>query len=398
MRLRAFCFALLSFVLSLLIVFSAGSIDAFAAPTGGHYLTINEARAIFGESISFTYYDGSDYVTSTASYDGDDTIDSVTSSDTYTSVYAGAPCLIYRSASPITTNTSNSYITVSVSPRYSISNTDFIHTFIGAGTRDTVSSIYQSPSWDWSVGHFENSDTDGSGHKAYFTINSLNDFTFVPVDYSSGSSFSAYCLDADFQGNYSGYRYFYYFAIGIPYVSGDASAQSGTLPASSGGIGSGTGIGDINVNVDVDMEETNGLLGDIIDVLDGLVDHVAALFITDENYIEEWKISLMYVLNDSFAPYEDTKELLDDFAQDLFTYGATTSIQFPSFTVPGTNFTVSSRAVNLRPQGFESTFAAIRTLINIIATCAVANMIMTKVKAVLVGETVAEVGEVDEEL
>ena len=386
-----------------MIVFSAGSIDSSAdVLENGYFLTAEQFRSIIGESFEVSYYNGSEYITVNAYYNSSrDNPNYWYAESNYdrnllpASIRSGKFLWYTANCSGINGNDPSQF-TIRLEPHYSIFDTEQIHTFIAVSSSgDMSASVYQSPSfrwyWDGGLVNFENSlEYNGYRMKIYDGSGRTAGYQFVSADLSSQSLTSGYPVNATFYGiNKIGEVW---IALGIPYISNGSSSGSGTFATGTTAVsGSGGSVnGDINVNVDVDMEETNGLLSDIFDVLDGLADHVGGLFTVDQEYIEEWKISLVNELNMDFGPYEDTKELIDDFALDLFSYGATSSIQFPAISVPNTSFTLPARAVQLKPNGFDSMFAALRTVINILSTCAVANMIMRKVKAVFVGESVVE--------
>ena len=399
---KRLCCVALSF-LSCLIVFYIVSIDSSAdVLQDGYFLTPEQFRSIIGESFEVSYYNGSEYVTVNAYYN------SYRDNPNYwyaevdydrnllpATIRSGKFLWYTANCSGINGNDPSQF-TIRLNPQYSIFDTEQLHTFIAVSSSGNMSaSVYQSPSfrwyWDGGLVNFENSlDYNGYRMKIYDGSGRTAGYQFVSADLSSQSLTSGYPVNATFYGvNKIGDVW---IALGLPYISNGSSSASGTFATGTtfvGGSG-GSDTGDINVNVSVDMDETNSLLDSILDGIGGLVDGVSGLFITDQQYIEEWKISLVNELIMDFAPYADTKDLIDDFAADLFSYGATSSIQFPAISVPNTSFVLPARAVQLKPNGFESMFAALRTVINILATCAVANMIMRKVKAVFVGETVVE--------
>lgn len=236
------------------------SIDVYAL-TGGDYLSVNDARALFGDTLSVRYYqntgNSAGYVDATASYIGSSSVQTMFSDTVFDSVYVGAPFLIYKCATP-SISSNPSFITVKANPSFSVVDTDVLYTFIGCSATENTrpSTSFTSPSWNWSNGHYENSATDSNGHKAYFRASTDGDnypYTFVPVELSTNSEFSAYCQDANFYGNTNGGYGYTYIALGIPYISNSASVHPGT--DIGGGSGGSSGTGDINVNVD--MSETN---------------------------------------------------------------------------------------------------------------------------------------------
>lgn len=389
--------------LSCAIVFSGASIDAAAALTNGRYLTPTESRDIFGSEISGKYYNGSEYVDCTFTYNTTATLYGVnTAGLTGDYLNANSTYLIYTAQ--FTANTAVQYITVEVQPTYSIFDTTQIHSCIAlsAGTSNasspaTPSSTFQSPSWDWIIGgssvHLENSDTiSGGGKKAGidFKLNSVHTwFSFVQLDFTSQSSISGYSLAADFYGN-SAVGGKYYLAIGCPYVDSSSTASNGTFTTAPAGVS-----GDINVNVDVDMTETNGLLGTIADLLSGLLDGIQGLFVPSQNFVINWKDQLVQLLWDTFGPYDFLHTELLDLITDIMGEGTIQAVEFPAINVPHTSFTLPARSVPLIPNGTEGLFDKAAYAIDIVATFAVINMFMRKVKAVLVGEKVVEIDDAD---
>lgn len=244
---------------------------AIDLPSGGHFMTVSEALSYIGESLEVTYYDGTDYQTTSALYQTSTSRPLTETSESPVGFVSssGVPWLVY-SFNPTRINTSPNYITVQLRPTYSIFDTNYLYTCVAlsAGS-NSPSNTYTSPSCDWyiagSINHFENSSdsTSSSGRLAYLSMSgsAIGDFyydgrfTYVPIVHSSASAFSAYCMSCDFNGNSYGRTLVYYFLVMCPYVSGSASGGSGTFA-------SGTDFGNININID--MSETNSLLGDIL--------------------------------------------------------------------------------------------------------------------------------------
>lgn len=380
----------------MLIVFSDVSIKAYAIdlPSDGHFMTASETLSFIGDSLDVTYYDGSDYRTTTALYQSTLThsLTEVSENPVGFVSAAGVPWLVYT-FNPVSINTSPNYITVQLNPTYSIFDTEFLYTCVAlsAGS-STPSSIYTSPSCDWYIGgsvtHFANTQnsTSNSGKKAYLYDNSTfgkiydGQFTYVPVVHSSASSFSAYCMSCDFNGNSYGRTLVYYFLVMCPYVSGSASGGSGTFVSGSGG-------GDINV--DIDMSETNGILGRIENIMGGLVDGIKGLFIPSEEDITDFKTDISDLLTDTFSGYSEASDYMDQVSDVLISSHPSAVLEFPALSVPGTSFVTPAKSIDLN---FDSgIIETVKYIIDIIATICVLNLIMDKVKAVLVGEKVVEV-------
>ena len=172
--------------MSLLILFSVVSpvnASAISLPADGHFLTAQETLQFIGNSLEVTYYNGSDYATTTAMYQSTYTgaLTEVSESPVGFVSSSGVPWLIY-SFNPTSINTSPNYITVQIDPTYSLFDTNYLYTCVAlsAGTSTPSTSAYTSPSCDWyiagSVNHFENSSasTSSSGRFAYLYDSSSN--------------------------------------------------------------------------------------------------------------------------------------------------------------------------------------------------------------------------------
>lgn len=380
-------------------------------------MSASDVLQFYGTHISAEYFNGTDYTDFEFVYSSQETIASVYSSVSYSdSVYEGAPFLLYLAdvSSLPNYNTNPSYITVNVMPQYSITNTQFVHTFIGLEDLGSNSTIYQSPSYDWVWSgqnrHFENSATDPStsGGQACFGLSGSSVshlwYTFVPVDLTSSSSTSGYSVRASFSGNdVSGSSNTLGLAIGLPYVSVGASGSSGTLPPESSG-----GSGDVNVTVDVDMSETNekldesnGFLSSIVswitDFFSNLGSFFIRLFVPADGFIDNWKEDLAEAIADTFSPVDTVEDTLDRLKQafDIAGEGSINAMEFPAISIPGTSFSTPAISVPLRPMTDSSIYDKVAKFIDILATIAVFNMLLTKFKAFLVGEKVVEIEDVD---
>ena len=380
--------------LSLLIVFSGGSIKASAALSGGRYMTATEARQVFGDTISFQYWNGSDYVSGSFAYDSSIQLlgcDGVTKTD----YILAQPIALKYVATVSTVNTSNNYVTVDIRPSYSIFDTSQLHSLIALSRGGAqVANSYTSPSWDWVWGgssvHLENNVLNSSNFKAQVYFADWNYCTYVPADFSTQSLTSGYSVRAAFSGN-SPTSNKYYLYIGVPYVDTDSTGSNGTYTTASGG--SGGGSTEINVNVDVDMTETNGLLGDIADLLSGLVSGIQGLFVPSEQWLDDWLDAMADALEDAFGDIPALHDQLETAIQNLINNSAVQTLHFDGVSPPGVGQVIAPRDVPLKPAGFESLYSFVRIAVNLVATIAVINMLLNKFKAVLVGEVVISDGD-----
>lgn len=371
-------------------------------------MTPQEALQIFGQSINAQYYDGSDYTDCVFQYDSVQSVSSIDSEASYQFGVGSQFLRYYCFLSPGTVVQNPTYITFDITPTYSILNTSQIHSFIALSSRLSISDTYQSPSWDWSVGgsnvHLENDDriSSGSSTRARLFADGVVNAVFVPFDFSSASLTSGYSYRATFSGNYgmgdSSNRYA--LCIGLPYISTDATGAVGTLPPESSG-------GDTNITVNVDMSETNekldesnGFLSSIVswitDFFSNLGSFFIRLFVPAEGFIDNWKEDLAEAIADTFSPVDTVNDTLDSLKQafDIAGEGSINALEFPAISIPGTSFSTPAVSVPLRPMS-DSIYDYIAKFIDIIATIAVFNMLLTKFKAFLVGEKVVEIEDVD---
>ena len=244
---------------------------AITLPSGGHYMTVSDTLQFIGSEIPVTYYNGTDYVSTTALYDTSVTPVFTEYSENPVGFVESGSWLVYTFTA--NTNTSPDFITVSLQPTYSLFDTTCVYTTFALSRPSNISeSTYQSPQCNWyiagSIHNFYNSAKSNANsgiysylHRDYY-IDGHRDFSYIPIAFSSQSTFSAYAVDCAFYGNSKGVTdNSYVFLVQCPYVSSGASGASGTFTTVS------VGTTDININVDVDLTETNGLLESILDGL-----------------------------------------------------------------------------------------------------------------------------------
>lgn len=285
--------------LFLLHRFCVNSADV-SAYEGGRFMTPAEALQVFGNEIHAQYYNGTDYVDCVFRYDSLKTITGIESEGTY-QFTAGAQFLRYYCFQTGVVRNPQ-FITFDIKPTYSISNTSQIHTFIALGSDGYISGTYQSPSWDWSVGgstiHLENNDRTVSGGdiRARLSGDDLYNASFVPFDWSSPSKSSGYSFRATFSGNqplgYNNDRYV--LALGLPYISFDATGSNGTLPPESSQP-------DINVSVSVDMSGVESRLDAVQSGLGNVAERVGDAV----DGVNDIKDAINAAQGDSLASVED---------------------------------------------------------------------------------------------
>lgn len=288
-------------------------VKAIELPSGGHFLTPEETRIFLGDSMTVTYWNGTEYVDAVATYDS-------VRSNGFIAEVSESPVGFVRSAGVLWLqytctltgyNNNNNYIAFRCYPSYSLYDTEYIYTCYAFTSASQISSTYTSPSSDWYIGgtniHFENNalSAANSGYHSYLrgdsTTGNLQYCSYIPIVHTSASAFSGYSIQATFQGNtgYRGYPYFTFFVM-CPYVSGDAYGNSGTFDTNSGGGGS------------VDLSETNSLLGDILNGVAPIADLVGVL--TDDVEIAEagTVVSMPYDNEDYDEMLMTADAILDD--------------------------------------------------------------------------------------
>lgn len=380
-------------------------------------MTESECLDLFGTEISASYYNGSGYVDTTFLYQNvrvcnyksinaeSESLEYLDIGTQFLHYYAEVPGMIPNM----------SYFSVRIRPNYSIFNTTQIHSVIALSTggynyssEPIVSSTFISPSWDWVFDeqsfHFENArEGTPSGKMAMIrlgsTVNSGGGYfaTFCPADMTSITVSSGYSIQATFYGNTRSDSSTVHLYIAFPYVDSPATGSNGI-------VGSTSPIPDININIDI--EETNGILGGISDILSGLVEGIQGLFVPDSEWVSSWIVSVHDIFDDTFGAYSGASGMLDTAFDTLLNGTSVSSLYFPPIQYPDTDGVVhtlySGGSVPLLPPdndftvsnnlfGTSSFYDFMKYLIDIVSTMAVINMIMHKVKAVFVGESVVEI-------
>lgn len=351
-------------------------------------MTPSEALQVFGNSIDFQYYNGTDYTSDQFLFDSTDIVyNTFGTMPDYWSDFNGATYLRY------TASTSNlvanpQYITVDISPSYSIFNTDQITSLIALSSNSAfgsgVSTTFQSPSWDWVIGsqtyHFENTLTNGNIYSQLrFSIGNSYDATFVPMQWISQSLSSGYSQRAVFSGNSGSTLYLW---ICCPYISQDADGSQGTFTT--------TNQPDIDISVDIDMSETNSLLSGIQSTLSGLVSGIAGIFIPSDDDLQDWLDDMEGVYHDTFGQYAEIDELLDDVEDTLLDTSPSAVVEFPALSIPNTSLQFQARSVNLIRSEYSGILDIIKWAFDIAATCLFVNTMKKKLDEIILGKTVVE--------
>ena len=312
-----------TFLVSVITFAGFLSVDSSAAYEGGQFMTANDFREILGDDIVCEYFNGTEYKEAHFYYYN--TVNGLTMRDESLTDVSSYQLLRYTSTLP-NLSYSNEFITVHLSPKFAITDTKVINTFIGMRTQYDISdSAYNQSVWDWNFSGNTLSFTapayNGNYRNAYI---GGNNYCVIPVQMSSDQLTSGYSFDVKFYG--AGAATNAQLIIGVPYISSDASVVEGTLPP----VTTAPSGGDINVSVDVDMSETNGILGSIWDAITGIpdmiLDGLSALFVPEDGFLTDKVDSLQ----ESFAWYED----LVTFGTDLKSaFSQSTTAEAPVITL-----------------------------------------------------------------
>lgn len=368
-------------------------VGAETVPSGGHYLTVQETRDIIGSTIPFSYYNGSTYVESTASYGGYFTC-SEEISENPCGFVAGSTFLYYTC--PNNANNNVQHITFHMEPTYSIFDTEYIYTAFGLYGPIDISSSYQSPSSDWYISgsnvHFENSNEtfSDSGRLARIRF-SGNYATYIPIVHRSQSTFSAYSIDADFCGN-AGWSPMY-FVVMCPYVSGEAFGQSGTFASSSAPVTGTTPVyGSVMIpDINIDMDETNSILSNILEGIGNIGSVIVSIFSPSEQQVIDFHDNLIDLLDDTFGGQAETADALDDVKAAISDSEPVDTLYFPAISVMG--FSIPEQSVNLVP--LPELLPYIKLGFDFLATILFINVIRLKIDEIIHGKIVVENDEVD---
>lgn len=246
-----------------------GSITV-SALSDGRFLTSEEALQVLGTSITVTYYDGDDYVTTEARYtSGTRQLQSAVGD-----LPAGTSCLQYTTSGTVI-NTNPLYVTLEMHPNYQIIDTQQLHTAVFVWSDNNATSPpYTSPNWEWFIGgqrHLFECGLENDNTTIPKVVVGVDNCFYCPVDLYSQNTFSAYSSKCTFAVPVQTFGGSLYIYLAVPYVSGDAYGINGTTTNTTTGQNQGemdvsgvvSGISETN---DI-LEEHSGLLADIIDFL-----------------------------------------------------------------------------------------------------------------------------------
>lgn len=393
-----------------------------SAVTATKFLTAQETLALFGNSITAQVYDNGSYRNISFTYLGEHSTNSAGISALVQqgeNSFSSWPALEYRCSDTGSISLTPDAVTVYLNPEYSIFDTTSFASFVALSTNSDVSSaVYTDSAWDlrmsgsasnssfYSIAYNGKYNYSGAFNEFYYGDNNV---VMIPCDIQQQSTFSISSVECRFRGcssRYDGYGNEMYLYIGCPRIDDDSTFSSGTV--STGTSGSG-GSGDVNVNVDIDMEETNGLLENIWEGITGLgadiwggITHV---FVPSQEDIEDFKESVEETIADTFAPVFTAASLTDDAFNAFQNAVADGDMELPAlvvpslvqetssgtFLIPGSGAQIwAAQQVKLRPESakFAQLYEVLATVIDIVCTIAVLNMLRDRIDGILAGEAV----------
>jgi hypothetical protein len=370
-----------------LLLSGVGSIDASAALSGGQFLTVPECLDLFGSSFVVTYWDGSQYVETTATYQSTSSLGTIPVVAQSDYIESGRLVLDYTFTGLISADPSQ--VQLDIAPVYSLFQVDQVHTVILFPSGPEYTNVYQSPQWIWSISGVRTVFEGLSSSNEMYRIPVGNTLCqYVPVDWDSQSLTTASSQRAVFSGgNFLRDGSTYHIFIGVPYVTSGASGSSGSGSSSTSSSGS----------INVDLHETNGLLDGILDVLDGLLDGIAALFIPDQEFLEDFSSDLEDAAVEHLGGVWEAEQLVADHLAVFTDTAASGSITIPSAAIPlaGETFyfpPAGSNTVDLKPDELENSafsllYDGLAMILDFLCTAAFVNMCKKKVEHFLNPDT-----------
>lgn len=363
------------------------SIDAHAVLSGGRFMTTQECLDTFGSSFPVTYFDGTDFVETTASYQNVTTLGDIPSVAQTDYIQAGRSVLAYSFQGSI--SSSPEQIQIDISPQYSLFDIDQLHTIIMTPAGATYTTPYTSPQWVWMFGGVRTVFEGLSSSNEMYRVPVGNTLClYAPVDWESQSLTSGYSVRAVFSsGSLTPINGSYWIYIGVPYVTDNFSGSNGTPSSSSGTTG--------NINVNVDLSETNSILDDVKDAITGIWSGITGVFVPSSQYIDDWKSDITDLLDDSFGRYSEVDDLLDDVKDSIIGAAPSSDIALPAVSIPNTSLQFQARTWHVIPEGWSFIVDYIKFGFDILFTCLFVNTVRQRLRTIIHGETLVEVEGVD---
>lgn len=367
-------------------LFVGSSVEA-SALSEGRYLTQQETLELFGQSLDITYWNGTEYVQTTASYQRP----AVCSSDISDYVHDGLNGLFYAFSSGSSINNPD-YLSVQLQPQWTISDTFQLHCVLAVGLSvgSVASPPFPQPKWVWHVSGtrqvFETSSISGVLPLLSYNDGWIRSGLFVEVDYTSQTSFSASSIEGQFWGCLSEGAVGVF--VGCPYVSSDSSVATGTITTTSATTSTSYEPGG-------DAGFLGSLLQAVISAILGLLDGLVGLFVPSVQVVQDFFAGLSDLIADlwpefDFSTYEE--RILSCFESST----GSAVLRIPDISVPvgGGSYTIlSGRVVDI----FEHnpTFTLVNTsytlqtfikaFFNMLFTGKFVNVVLNKFRSIIAG-------------
>lgn len=372
-------------------------------------------RSFFGDDLECNYYYNGTLYTTTLSYSGVITgfrginIDSNNIMDSQATV-TSYDCIMYKGSSVVPFGSFGSVQDVFVNvPMYfssyarggfgMTSPADTYSPNIASNSRITYPDNY--------IGNIQaiSANTQASASLAdYYAVINTNDtvgysYNWRPVLYEVNEP--TYFDGVYFDNVNATYYGELFFCIWLPYVGGTMTdrppvSETTTATSSSSSSGSTNTSVNVNVNVDVDMDETNGLLSQIKQGIDGLaaaiVDGLKDLFIPDEEFVEDWVDDLKDLLEDHLGGLYQAGEIFTDIFEEFENATASSTIEIPACSIPlaGETLTLGPYSVPLKVSGMpQILYDGIAWITDFLCLWAFLHMCRTKLEIFLVPESEA---------
>lgn len=384
-------------------------IDSFAT---GNYtqMTAAEGRAFWGDNLSCDYtYDGVDY-TATLQYQGTASVNSgnIENNSIFTTGTASSYDIIFYKGSSVAGRygaIDNCKVYV---PIYSASYVrgGFMARVSGQNTVPypndpvAVSNVIASyPNNYYGSSYALSANTAASSSLAdYYNVFELtipgggkHNFRSILYEYDSES----YETFVNFQSIQADYYGSIFFCIICPYYGDELALTTTATTTTTSSVSSVTTV-NVNVNVDIDMDQTNGLLSQIKQGIDGLaaaiVNGLHNLFVPDDDFMEDWVSDMEDLLEDHLGGLYEAKDILVDFYEEFENVTASSTIDIPTCNIPlaGETLTLGGWSVPLKVQGLpQILYDGIAWITDFLCLMAFLRMCRKKLEIFLVPESEA---------
>lgn len=364
-------------------------------------MTPTEAYAFYGDSISCTYYNGSDYVNATLVPSSSRRVYyRASTGDVYGQDFPswlGADSNMqyvyyYCVASDYSSNPS--YLGLDISPNVHFSGcTDFrfaAFAYCGNNRVPNTSAGYSDSFIYVNNLRFSNAQNVSAAgwYPAIPMTRSGSSGVWscfgVWADFHSDVITSANLLRVGFNGaRLDGNELGVY--LSLPQYNTGATPETGTaVPGTTTTTSAGSSGGDVN------LTETNGLISSVISAITNLPNTIMQglrnLFIPDDDFMDDFKDDMQDLLEDHLGGLYEAVTLLTDMFDDLPSVTAKQSIYIPACHIPlaGTDFVLGDWTVPLKVSGLPNIFyEGIAFITDFLATMAFLNMCRRKLEIFL---------------